>query len=123
MPKNKILVVEDERIVAKDIQTTLERLGYSITGAVASGKDAITMARHTRPDLVLMDISLKGPIKGIEAAQKIHDELDIPVVYLTSYADRKTVKQAKLAGPFGYVLKPFEERELHIVVEMALLEA
>jgi len=115
-----ILVVKDEGIVARDIQATLERLGYRITGAVASGEEAITMARYTHPDLVLMDIVLKGALDGIEAARHIRDELGIPVIYLTSYADEETVERAKLTEPFGYVLKPFEERELHIVIQMAL---
>ncbi len=79
------------------------------------------MARHNHPDLVLMDIVLKGPIDGIEAARHIRDELDIPVIYLTAYADEETVERAKLTEPVGYVLKPFDERELHTVVEMALL--
>ncbi len=120
MYRCEILVVEDEGIVARDIQATLERLGYSITGTVASGEEAINMARYNHPDLVLMDIVLKGPIDGIEAAQKIRDELDIPVIYLTANADEATVERAKLTEPFGYILKPFEERELHTVVEMAL---
>ncbi len=120
MYRCEILVVEDEGIVARDIQATLERLGYSISGTAASGAEAINMARYNHPDLVLMDIVLKGPIDGIEAAQKIHDELDIPVIYLTAYADEETVERAKLTEPFGYVLKPFEERDLYTVVEMAL---
>jgi len=103
MYRCEILVVEDEGIVARDIQATLERLGYSITGTVASGEEAINMARYNHPDLVLMDIVLKGPIDGIEAAQKIRDELDIPVIYLTANADEATVERAKLTEPFGYI--------------------
>ncbi len=91
MRSKTILIAEDEGIVARDIQATLERLGYSITGTAASGEEAVNMARYNHPDLVLMDIVLKGSIDGIEAARHIRDELDIPVIYLTAYADEETV--------------------------------
>ncbi len=115
MYRCEILVVEDEGIVARDIQATLERLGYSISGTAASGEEAINMVRYNHPDLVLMDIVLKGQIDGVEAARHIRDELDIPVIYLPA-----TVERAKLTEPFGYILKPFEERELHLVIKLAL---
>ena len=121
MPSYKILVVEDESVVAKDLQTLLEDLGYIITSVVASGEEAITMARQTHPDLVLMDIELKGPLNGIEAARHIHDELGIPVIYLTSYVDEETVERAKLTEPFVCVLKPYEDQELHHMIKKALL--
>src|SRR5512140_1293632 len=117
-----ILVVEDENIVAKDIMTRLKNLGYGVVGSAASGEDALRLALDTRPDLVLMDIMLKGDMDGIEAAHHILDRLDIPVVYLTAYADEKTLQRAKVTEAFGYLLKPFEERELHITIEMALFK-
>jgi CheY-like chemotaxis protein len=118
----RILVVEDENIVAKDVVNRLKSLGYTVTGTVASGEEAIRMANQNPPDLVMMDIMLKGNMDGIEAARCILDTLDIPVVYLTAYADEKTLHRAKVTEAFGYLLKPFEERELHITIEMALFK-
>lgn len=120
MSNVKILVVEDESIVAMDIKHRAEGLGYSVTGITPSGEGAIQKASETRPDLVLMDIVLKGDMDGVEAAQRIRDSLDIPVVYLTAYSDEKTLKRAKVTEPFGYIIKPFEDRELHSAVEVAL---
>ncbi len=120
MSNVKILVVEDESIVAMDIKHRAEGLGYSVTGITPSGEGAIQKASETLPDLVLMDIVLKGDMDGVEAAQKIRDTLDIPVVYLTAYSDEKTLKRAKVTEPFGYIIKPFEDRELHSAVEVAL---
>jgi PAS domain S-box-containing protein len=120
MSNVKILVVEDESIVAMDIKHRAEGLGYSVTGITPSGEGAIKKASETVPDLVLMDIVLKGDMDGVEAAQKIRDTLDIPVVYLTAYSDEKTLKRAKVTEPFGYIIKPFEDRELHSAVEVAL---
>jgi diguanylate cyclase (GGDEF)-like protein/PAS domain S-box-containing protein len=116
----RILVVEDESIVALDIQDRLEALGYDVPGVCASGEKAIASADTLRPDLVLMDIQLQGRMDGVEAANEIRQRFNIPVVYLTANADHPTVQRAKLTEPFGYVLKPFEERELHTAVEMAL---
>lgn len=120
MSNVKILVVEDESIVAMDIKHRAEGLGYSVTGITPSGEGAIQKASETQPDLVLMDIVLKGDMDGVEAAQRIRDTLDIPVVYLTAYSDEKTLKRAKVTEPFGYIIKPFEDRELHSAVEVAL---
>ena len=120
MSNVKILVVEDESIVAMDIKHRAEGLGYSVTGITPSGEGAIKKASETLPDIVLMDIVLKGDMDGVEAAQKIRDSLDIPVVYLTAYSDEKTLKRAKVTEPFGYIIKPFEDRELHSAVEVAL---
>ncbi len=120
MSNVKILVVEDESIVAMDIKHRAEGLGYSVTGITPSGEGAIQKAAETLPDLVLMDIVLKGDMDGVEAAQRIRDGLDIPVVYLTAYSDEKTLKRAKVTEPFGYIIKPFEDRELHSAVEVAL---
>lgn len=120
MAKGRILVVEDERIVAKDISKRLKDLGYGVVAAVSSGEAAIETATEARPDLVLMDIQLKGSVDGIEAAEKIRSELNIPVIYLTAYADENTLQRAKVTEPFGYIIKPFDERDLHAAIEIAL---
>ncbi len=118
--KAKILVVEDEKIVALDIKSMLEGLGYRVSALVSSGEGAIQKADQIRPDLVLMDIHLKHVMSGVEAARQIRARFDIPVVYLTAYADDKTVQQAKMTEPFGYIIKPLDERELHTNIEIAL---
>ncbi len=118
--KTRILVVEDIAITAMDIKRRLQGLGYEVVGTVASGEEAIDRAERERPDLVLMDIKLKGEMDGVQAAEQVRRKLDIPVVYLTAYSDETTLQRAKVTQPFGYVLKPFEERELHTAVEMAL---
>lgn len=120
MSKIKILVVEDESIVAMDIKHRAEGLGYIVTNVTPSGEEALKLVRENPPDLILMDIVLKGKIDGIEAAQRIHDDFDIPVLYLTAYSDEETLKRAKITEPFGYIIKPFEDRELHSSVEIAI---
>jgi PAS domain S-box-containing protein/putative nucleotidyltransferase with HDIG domain len=120
MTKKQILIVEDERIVADDIRMSLERLGYSVCGVVSSGQQAVEKTKMIRPDLVLMDIVLEGKMNGIEAAEVIRSRFDIPIVYLTAYSDNKTLERAKTSEPFGYVLKPFEDRDLHTTIEMAI---
>ncbi|MCG6551950.1 MAG: response regulator [Candidatus Magnetominusculus sp. LBB02] len=120
MSKKKILIVEDEIIIAKDIQKCLEDLGYSVTGAVPTARQALLKIEERRPDLVLMDIMLQDGIDGIEAAAQVRAKYDIPVIYLTAYADEKMIERAKITEPFGYLLKPFEDRELHINIEMAM---
>ena len=120
MPPHRILAVEDEGIVALDIQAKLEDMGYRVPNIVSSAEDAIETARRLRPDLVLMDIQLEGELDGIDAAETIGTELGIPVVYLTAYSDEQTLARAKAARPSGYLLKPFEERELYTTVEIAI---
>ena len=122
MTGKKILVVEDERIVAEDIKISLKKLGYEVCGIAVSGMEAIRKAEEFRPDLVMMDIILEGEMDGIEAAEIIRSRFDIPVIYLTAYADDKTLERAKMTEPFGYILKPFEDREVHstFIIEMAL---
>lgn len=115
-----ILIVEDEPISASVIQKKLKSLGYSITGVVSFGEEAIEKVAELHPDLVLMDIVLKGKMDGIEAAEKIRSGFDIPVIYLTACADENTLQRAKITEPYGYILKPCEERELHTSIEMAL---
>lgn len=120
MGKTKILVVEDERIVAKDIQNSLISLGYEVPAITSTGEEAILIAEDLKPDLILMDIVLKGEIDGIEAANIIRTKLKIPIIYLTAYEDSKTLNRAKETDPLGYILKPFQERELNTTLEMAL---
>ena len=120
MAKAGILIVEDERIIAMDIKHSLLNLGYDVVGMVASGEDAITKAGESYPDLILMDIMLQGEIDGIEAAAQIRRRYNIPMVYLTAYANDTILQRAKLTQPFGYVLKPFRESELYSNIEIAL---
>ncbi|MCE8422569.1 MAG: PAS domain S-box protein [Candidatus Methanoperedens sp.] len=120
MTSLKILVVEDEAIVALDIKNRLEHLGYTIPAIASSGEEAIKKADETCPDLILMDIMLGEGMDGIEAAGHIHKRIDIPIIFLTAYADDETLSRAKITKPFGYILKPFEERELRSVIEIAI---
>lgn len=120
MEKKQILVVEDEIIIAEGIQRKLEKMGYAVPAIVSSGEDAIKRIKENNPDLVLMDIVIQGNMDGIETALHIHSLFDIPVVYLTAYADEKTLQRAKITEPFGYLIKPFKERELQITIEIAL---
>jgi len=120
MNKTNILIVEDEAIVAADIAEQLDRLGYAVGGQTARGEDAVVFARDLRPDLVLMDIQLAGQMDGIIAAEAIHRECGVPVIYLTAHSDTATLERAKLTDPFGYILKPFEERDLRTHIEIAL---
>jgi AmiR/NasT family two-component response regulator len=123
-PKAKrILIVEDEGIVAADLEDRLNRMGYHVGGKAASGGGAIEEAAKIRPDLVLMDIILQGPLDGVETAEQITNRYEIPVVFLTAHADDSTTKRAELTGPFGYVVKPFDDRELRMTVEIALYRA
>ncbi len=118
--KVKILIVEDESIVAIDLKKTLENWGYEVSDIVRSGEIAVRTAVATKPDLILMDIMLEGEMTGIEAARKIRDQQDIPVIYLTAYANQSTLSQAKLTQPVGYILKPFDEKNLVSTIEMAI---
>ncbi len=120
MSKAQIFIVEDESIVAQDIQKRLKEMGYTVCGTAFSGEAAIEKVAVVKPDLVLMDIMLKGNLDGVEAAKQIYERFNVPVVYLTAYSDNHTLKRAEITQPFGYILKPFEERELHIAVQMAL---
>jgi two-component system response regulator LytT len=120
MSKTNILVVEDESIVAKDIQNSLKKLGYSVMGTTGSGEEALKIIEESQPDIVLMDIMLKGSISGIEAASQIKEKYDIPVIYLTAYADENTLNKAKITEPHGYIIKPFKEVDLHTAIEMAI---
>lgn len=116
----KILVVEDDGIVGKHLSYSLKKLGFDVLDVVFSGEEALQVVEATPPDLILMDIGLRGELDGVETAEKIRAGLDIPIIYLTAYADRVTLERAKITDPFGYVLKPFDGRGLHTTIEMAL---
>ncbi|HLP55253.1 MAG TPA: response regulator [Fluviicola sp.] len=120
MTKANVLVVEDEFIVSKDIQSSLKKLGYNVVGAAPSGEKALELLAEEQPDIVLMDIMLKGEMNGIQTAEIVRVEYAIPVIYLTAYADEATLAKAKVTEPYGYILKPFKEIDLHTSIEMAL---
>jgi two-component system, LytTR family, response regulator LytT len=119
MPIN-ILVTEDESIVRKDIERCLGNLGYNVIASADNGEDAISLAMKHKPDLALMDIMIKGDMNGIAAAEEIKRNMDIPVVFLTAYADESTLNEAKMAEPHGYILKPFKDVDIQTAIEMAL---
>ncbi len=120
MPKARILLVEDEFIVAANIKLCLEQHGYPVMAIVASGEEAISRALELEPDLILMDIKLQGSLDGIEAAQEIRQRQVTPIVFMTAYTDAETFERAKQTEPAGYMLKPFENRDLPSTIEMAL---
>lgn len=119
MKPGRILIVEDDTIIAMELMERLKELGYEVAGIVSSGIEAINTVKSTQPNLVLMDIRLSGKMDGIEAAERIREKLDIPVIFLTAYADEETLSRAKKTEPFGYILKPFDARMLHTNIEMA----
>ena len=121
--KARLLVVEDERLVALALEKCLTQLGHEVVALVTVGWDAVKRAEELQPDLVLMDIRLKGEMDGIEAAIRIHKTLNIPILYLTAYSDDSTLERAREAHPYGYILKPFEERALKSAIEVALYTA
>ncbi len=116
----KIMVVDDEAVVATQLEESLTSMGYEVVGSVYSGKEAVEMARRLRPDLILMDIVMPGRLNGIDASVIVKKELDIPVIFLTAYADDNLIKRARDSEPFGYILKPFQEREIKAAIEVAL---
>jgi two-component system, cell cycle sensor histidine kinase and response regulator CckA len=116
----RVMIVEDDRIVARDIRTQVSRMGHSVVGVTGSGEEAVTLAAIEQPDLVLMDIRLEGKMDGIEAAQRIRSKDRIPVVFLTAYGNEEIIRRASLTEPFGYLLKPFEEPQMRTVIQMAL---
>ena len=120
MNKEAIMIVEDEGIIAYHLKELLEKNNYRIPSTVASGEEAVQEAYNTQPDLVLMDINLAGKMNGIDAAERIHQDYKIPVVFLTAYGDDQILEEAKRVDPYGYILKPFNERELIIVIEIAV---
>ena len=120
MANTRIMVVEDEWVIAKDIRKSLQCFGYDVSSVLPSGEEAVQKAEQDRPDLVLMDIVLQGKMDGVEAANQIYSRFNIPIIYLTAYADKNVLERAKVTAPFGYLIKPFEENELHTSIETAL---
>lgn len=119
-PPADILIVEDDVLVAEDVRRTIENLGYRVADAVTRGEEAVEVAREQGPDLILMDVRLAGPMDGVEAASTIVEELDIPVVYMTAYADDETRDRIRQTTPYGYVVKPFTTTDLQTTMEVAL---
>jgi two-component system cell cycle sensor histidine kinase/response regulator CckA len=117
---NKLMVVDDERIIAAQLEERLSMMGFEIVGIASSGDDAVNVARESRPDLVLMDIVMPGKLDGIQASEIIKGEMNIPVIFLTAYADDTLIEKAKLIEPYGYIVKPFQENELKAAIEVAL---
>ena len=123
MPGTNILIVEDEHIIARELQTDLEEMGYAVTGIVNSGEKAIQHALEKKPDLVLMDIHLRTEMNGIEAASQIFTRFKIPVIFVSAFTDDTLIRRAKKVGSFGYLVKPYEGRELYACIEMAVYKA
>lgn len=123
MAETSVWIVEDESIVAMDLKARLLKMGYSVAGISGYAEEAVEEIRLNPPDIVLIDIVLKGEMDGIEAAAIIREELEIPVVYLTAYSEEGTISRAKLTEPYGYILKPFMERDLQIAIEIALYKS
>ena len=115
-----VLIVEDERIIAKGVEKQLKGLGYAVAGTVGTGAEAIRLAVDARPDLILMDVNLGSEPDGIAAAEVICGARDVPIIFLTAHSDGETVERAKRVAPFGYLLKPYEDAELRVAIEMAL---
>ena len=120
MSKSKLLIVEDEIVIAKDLQKKLSEVGYEAAAIASSGEKAIELSSTVKPDLVLMDIVLKGKMDGIETAEVLRSRYGIPVIYLTAYGDDATIDRAKITEPYGYILKPFDINMVKITIEMAL---
>ncbi len=120
MKKEKVLIVEDEVFVARDLQMSLEQMGYAIISMVPSGEQAIQKVKEERPDIVLMDIVLQGEMDGIETAQVMNSKFDIPVIYVTAHGEEMIFERAKKTEPFGYIVKPFKKEELQKTIEMGL---
>ncbi len=120
MPEAKVFIVEDEGIVAADIQSRLKNLGFEVAGLATTGEEALKQIPECEPDLVLMDIRLAGPLDGISTAAEVRSRFDLPVIYLTAHTDQATIERAKITESFGYIIKPYEERELLTNIEMAL---
>jgi PAS domain S-box-containing protein len=120
MANGKILIVEDEIVIGMDVMSKLEKLGYKVVDIAASAEDALSKLSELSPDLILVDIFLKGKMDGIDLADKVQKNLNIPVVFLTAYFDQNLIERAKVTSPYGYIIKPFRERELSVIIEIAL---
>lgn len=123
MSKARILIVEDERIIAADLENKLLDMGYDVCGRVSTGEEAVEIAERERPDLVIMDVKLEGKMDGVEAAGLMRERLRLPVVFLTAFSDDFILEKAKRTEPFGYLIKPFQPRELHSTIEITLYKS
>ena len=121
--KARIMVVEDEAVISMEIQERLTKMGHLVCGTAASGDEAVSVATAKHPDLILMDVQLRGDVDGVQTAERIRDRIEIPVIYLTAFADDRTVERARHTEPFGYLIKPFSEKELYAAIEMALYKS
>ena len=119
-PEPRALIVEDETLIAEELKERLSRLGFSVIAAVDTADEGIAIATRELPDLVLMDIRLKGKKDGVQAAREIRDQVDVPIVYLTAHSDRLTVERVKATECDGFLLKPFQRRELQTTIEVAM---
>jgi CheY-like chemotaxis protein len=117
---SRILIIEDEAIVAADLEDRLRNLGYIVVGTASSGREALDLAASGKPDIVLSDIMIKGDMDGAQTAVYLRKDFNIPVIFLSAYSSDSVLERAKISAPFGYLLKPFEERELQITIEMGL---
>lgn len=120
MSGEKILIVEDDGVLAMHLAYQLKKFGYKVDPPVATGEDAIASVETNPPNLILMDIQLVSAMTGIETAAKIHEKIDIPIVYLTAYSDKRRLDEAKTTLPYGYLLKPIQTRELYTTIEVVL---
>lgn len=120
--KPKILIAENEKIFAINIKNSLHRMGCEVMEILSTGEEAIRKVKEEKPDLILMDITLDGSLDGIETAEIISSKYDIPVIYLTTYNDREILQRAKITEPYGYLIKPFDSREIEIAIEMAFIK-
>jgi DNA-binding response OmpR family regulator len=119
-PEPRALIVEDEMLIAEELKERLSRLGFSVIAAVDTADEGIAIATREHPDLVLMDIRLKGEKDGVQAAREIHEQVDVPIVFLTAHSDRLTVERVKATEYDGFLLKPFQRRELQMTIEVAM---
>ena len=120
MDRTRILIVEDERITSDHLRRLLTRLGYDVAGIASNGTEALEQLQHTHPDLLLADIGLRGEIDGVEVAARARNDYDIPVVFLTAFSDPETIHRARIPEPYGFIIKPFADEELHATIEIAL---
>lgn len=115
-----VLIVEDENIIARDLSRIMKKFGYHVADVVSSGEEVITRAIDSEPNIILMDIKLSGKMNGIEAAEELRKIMDVPIIYITAYADAESIHKAKLTEPFAYIIKPFDEKALHTSIEIAV---
>ena len=119
MPMKKLYIVEDSRIISLELQKILEGLGYAIVGNAMTGEEAISGCAQTAPDLVLMDVRLAGKMSGIEASREIRKNYNVPVIFTTAYSDRDIIDEIQRSFPFGFVIKPYREKDLLVAIETA----